>query len=59
MLEPELVKKEMIALQRHFRDKRDYVVSRLRAMGFTIKLVPDSTFVRVQLAYPTLYQSHR
>jgi len=44
MLEPELVKKEMVALQRHFRDKRDYVVSRLRNMGFVIKFVPDSTF---------------
>lgn len=44
MLEPELVKKEMIALQHHFRDKRDYIVERLRSMGFTIKLVPDSTF---------------
>ena len=47
MLEPGLVKKEMIALQNHFRDKRDYVVGRLRAMGFTIKLVPDSTFVGI------------
>lgn len=44
MLEPELVKKEMVALQHHFREKRDYVVSRLRATGFHIKLVPDSTF---------------
>jgi len=44
MLKPELVKKEMQALQRHFRDKRDYVVSRLRSMGFNIKFVPDSTF---------------
>ncbi|KAI0187647.1 pyridoxal phosphate-dependent transferase [Astrocystis sublimbata] len=44
MLEPSLVRKEMQALQRHFRDKRDYVVKRLRAMGFVIKYVPDSTF---------------
>jgi aspartate/methionine/tyrosine aminotransferase len=44
MLEPELVKKEMAALQSHFRDKRDYVVGRLRAMGFSIRYVPDSTF---------------
>jgi aspartate/methionine/tyrosine aminotransferase len=34
----------MKALQKHFREKRDYVVSRLREMGFTIKQVPDSTF---------------
>jgi aspartate/methionine/tyrosine aminotransferase len=44
MLEPALVKQEMAALQRHFREKRDYVVKRLRGMGFTIRHVPDSTF---------------
>jgi aspartate/methionine/tyrosine aminotransferase len=44
MLEPSLVKAEMIALQTHFREKRDYVVGRLRAMGFVIRHVPDSTF---------------
>ena len=44
MLDPKLVHNEMVALQSHFRDKRDYVVKRLRDMGFTIKQVPDSTF---------------
>ncbi|KAF4125836.1 Aspartate/methionine/tyrosine aminotransferase [Geosmithia morbida] len=44
MLEPSVVQHEMIHLQRHFRDKRDMVVSRLREMGFVIKYVPDSTF---------------
>lgn len=44
MLEPELVKTEMAALQRHFREKRDYVVQRLRKIGFVIRNVPDSTF---------------
>ncbi|KAI6092867.1 PLP-dependent transferase [Hypoxylon rubiginosum] len=44
MLEPSLVRKEMESLQHHFRDKRDYVVKRLRDMGFVIKYVPDSTF---------------
>jgi hypothetical protein len=65
MLEPTLVKNEMICLQKHFRvgaastdpnerhgsgrtnthqDKRDYVVQRLREMGFVINTVPDSTF---------------
>ncbi|EPE03803.1 aminotransferase class i and ii [Ophiostoma piceae UAMH 11346] len=44
MLDPTLVLTEMKALQHHFRDKRDYVVKRLRAMGFVIKYVPDSTF---------------
>ncbi|KAK4205766.1 pyridoxal phosphate-dependent transferase [Triangularia verruculosa] len=44
MLEPSLVKKEMQALQHHFKEKRDYVIGRLRGMGFTIRHVPDSTF---------------
>jgi aspartate/methionine/tyrosine aminotransferase len=44
MLDPPLVQKEMIALQQHFRTKRDYVVGRLRDMGFVIRHVPDSTF---------------
>src|SRR3569833_503320 len=44
MLQPDLVRKEMVALQQHFRDKRDYEVQRLREMGFVIKYVPDSTF---------------
>jgi aspartate/methionine/tyrosine aminotransferase len=60
MLEPDKVRNEMKALQRHFmvpphfplplfptntkKDKRDYVISRLRGMGFIIKTVPDSTF---------------
>ena len=34
----------MKALQKHFLEKRDYVVGRLREMGFHIKTVPDSTF---------------
>lgn len=44
MLEPTKVREEMKALQRHFRDKRDYVIKRLREMGFKIKEIPDSTF---------------
>lgn len=44
MLEPELVKKEMVALQTHFRTKRDYVIDRLRKIGFGFPFVPDSTF---------------
>jgi aspartate/methionine/tyrosine aminotransferase len=44
MLEPAKVTREMQALQRHFMGKRDYVVKRLRDMGFHIKNVPDSTF---------------
>ena len=44
MLEPDKVRKEMIALQRHFRDKRDYVIGRLREIGFKCKQVPQATF---------------
>ncbi|KAK4959029.1 hypothetical protein LTR10_003828 [Elasticomyces elasticus] len=44
MLEPNNVRKEMKALQHHFRDKRDYVVKRLTDMGFELDYVPDSTF---------------
>ncbi|MCJ1365460.1 hypothetical protein MMC16_004582 [Acarospora aff. strigata] len=44
MLEPNKVLNEMKALQRHFRDKRDFVIARLREIGFVIKSVPNSTF---------------
>lgn len=44
MLEPDVVLKEMKALQRHFKSKRDYVLSRLKDLGFVIKNIPDSTF---------------
>ncbi|CRG84772.1 hypothetical protein PISL3812_01972 [Talaromyces islandicus] len=44
MLEPSLVKSEMIALQDHFRTKRDYVLGRLHEIGFRIKDVPQATF---------------
>lgn len=43
-LEPGLVQREMVALQTHFREKRDYMVRRLREMGFVIKAVPTATF---------------
>ncbi|KAG8626669.1 hypothetical protein KVT40_005614 [Elsinoe batatas] len=43
MLEPTKVRHEMRALQRHFKDKRDYVLGRLRGMGFKIP-TPNSTF---------------
>ena len=44
MLEPDHVKLEMQALQSHFQMKRDYVVNRLRQIGFSIPKVPNSTF---------------
>ena len=46
MLEPKLVHKEMCALQKHFKMKRDYVLGRLKEIGFGAKGqdIPDSTF---------------
>lgn len=44
MLEPTLVLEEMKAIQRHFKEKRDYVIERLRNMGFVLNNIPDSTF---------------
>ncbi|CAI4211553.1 unnamed protein product [Parascedosporium putredinis] len=44
MLEPGLVRREMACLQKHFKEKRDYVVSRLTEAGFKFKYVPDSAF---------------
>jgi aspartate/methionine/tyrosine aminotransferase len=46
MLEPSVVKKEMIAIQTHFKMKRDFVIKRLREIGFDIPegKVPNSTF---------------
>ncbi|RKF76369.1 Aspartate aminotransferase [Golovinomyces cichoracearum] len=44
MLEPTRVLEEMKAIQSHFKEKRDYVIERLRSMGFVIKSIPDSTF---------------
>lgn len=44
MLEPDNVRREMKALQTHFKAKRDYVLGRLKEIGFKITNVPDSTF---------------
>ena len=46
MLDPPKVKKEMSALQTHFKMKRDYVFKRLYEIGFRpgTQSVPDSTF---------------
>ncbi|EXJ86875.1 hypothetical protein A1O3_03829 [Capronia epimyces CBS 606.96] len=46
MLDPPKVREEMKALQRHFKMKRDYVLKRLREIGFNQgdQEIPDSTF---------------
>lgn len=43
-LEPNLVKQETIALQTHFKFKRDYCLDRLIKMGFKFVVKPNSTF---------------
>ncbi len=44
MLDPPRVKLEMKALQKHFMKKRDFVISRLKSIGFKISYMPNSTF---------------
>ncbi|EPS37874.1 hypothetical protein H072_8349 [Dactylellina haptotyla CBS 200.50] len=44
MLEPAKVKEEMKALQVHFKNKRDFVVSRLLEIGFIHLKSPEATF---------------
>ncbi len=44
LLEPELVIQETLAIQRCFREKRDYTLARLRAMGIGIDVEPMGTF---------------
>ena len=46
MLEPNLVTKEMQALQKHFLAKRDFCIKRLKEIGFTFNdaNIPQSTF---------------
>jgi aspartate/methionine/tyrosine aminotransferase len=46
ILEPKKVQQEMVAIQTHFMAKRDFVVKRLREIGFDIeeRYVPNSTF---------------
>jgi len=38
------IKQDRLALQRHFRMKRDHVLKRLDKMGLTIKVPPRATF---------------
>ncbi|KAI9303037.1 aminotransferase [Cunninghamella echinulata] len=44
LLDPELYKSEAKALQAHFRAKKDFVLNRLREMGFEIRVPPEATF---------------
>ena len=44
LLEPEMVYQETQAIQETFRKKRDYMLTRLRAMGITVEAEPAGTF---------------
>lgn len=44
LLDPEFVKEDAAALQRHFRHKRDVVQKRLTEIGFKIDSEPQGTF---------------
>jgi len=44
LLDPEHVKKEKIALQKHFKHKRDHVLARLENMGLKVTIPPVATF---------------
>jgi aspartate/methionine/tyrosine aminotransferase len=44
LLEPELVYQETQAIQDTFRKKRDYTLTRLRAMGISVEAEPAGTF---------------
>ncbi|KAJ8456981.1 hypothetical protein ONZ45_g18500 [Pleurotus djamor] len=44
LLEPEYVKQEKVALQKHFKKKRDHVLARLKEMHLDVDIPPLSTF---------------
>ncbi|EKM52073.1 uncharacterized protein PHACADRAFT_177472 [Phanerochaete carnosa HHB-10118-sp] len=44
LLEPNYVATERIALQRHFKAKRDHVLSRLAKLGLPVAVPPEATF---------------
>ena len=44
LLDPEHAHAEKLALQRHFKMKRDHVLKRLQRLGLKVAIPPDSTF---------------
>ncbi|CCA66656.1 related to aspartate aminotransferase [Serendipita indica DSM 11827] len=44
LLQPDHIKQEKVALQMHFKRKRDHVLSRLERMGLKVVVVPQATF---------------
>ncbi|CAO0789220.1 unnamed protein product [Mucor circinelloides] len=43
-LDPKKFRNEAEALQRHFKEKRDFVLNRLKEMGLQVKVPPNATF---------------
>lgn len=44
LLDPDHIQSEKIALQKHFKAKRDHVLARLHDLGMDVKVPPVSTF---------------
>ncbi len=44
LLKPEHARQETLAIQKHFRAKREYTLGRLRKMGFGVEAEPAGTF---------------
>lgn len=44
LLEPKRYRQDVIALQKHFMKKRDYVLDRLAKMGLKVHVPPEATF---------------
>ncbi|MEW5854032.1 MAG: pyridoxal phosphate-dependent aminotransferase, partial [Myxococcota bacterium] len=44
LMDPEEVARDTVALQKHFRAKRDYMLQRLTAMGVRVDTPPQGTF---------------
>jgi len=44
LLDPEHVRHERVALQKHFKMKRDHVLTRLKAIGLEVRIPPVATF---------------
>jgi aspartate/methionine/tyrosine aminotransferase len=44
LLNPEHVRRERVALQKHFKMKRDHVLKRLKAIGLEVEIPPVATF---------------
>ena len=44
LVQPSHVAKEKLALQKHFKTKRDHVLKRLNDLGFDVDIPPTSTF---------------